>query len=331
MDETTEPKTAARQKAKAHLAAATYCHLNQSIIGAIAECQKAVDADPDFREAREKLGYALREKEEIEEEILKIRANVEALAQGLTTNANLQERNKLALFCYMIGWYEEARTEWEWIISHDSGHAQKDARKRLRRYPRIIPPTAVILSGGKSRRMGTDKAMLEIGGMTLLERTARLALAINLPVIIVGRERPDDWPLPEVLFLSDTETGLGPVGGLATALRHAQTSVLALACDLPLLTADALRWLVAEAMLQAPLSGLITVNGGRWEPLFSVYHPECLPLIEARLAAGQHSLQKVAAAGSFVFADAPSWVGAALINANTPEDWAKIKDSPGPQ
>ena len=181
--------------------------------------------------------------------------------------------------------------------------------------------TIAILAGGQSRRMGTDKAALQIGGMTLLERTARLALAVGLPVLVVGRAQPPGWLLPEVLFLEDAEAGQGPVGGLATALRHAQGSVLALACDLPLLTADALQWLIDQAKAHGGASGLVTVNGGHLEPLFTVYDLACLPLIEARLAAGQRSLRGVIKAGTFASADAPDWVAAQLVNANTPEEW----------
>ena len=183
-----------------------------------------------------------------------------------------------------------------------------------------------ILAGGQSRRMGTDKAALEIGGVSLLERTARLALAGNLPVLVAGRACPENWPLPEVEFVEDAAPGLGPAGGLATALRQAQTSVLALACDLPLLTEDALRWLIAQAKAQSGSSGLVTINGGQKEPLFSVYHRESLPLIEARLAAHRRSLHGVIEAGAFAFADAPEWVAAQLANVNTPEEWQeKIK------
>ena len=181
--------------------------------------------------------------------------------------------------------------------------------------------TIAILAGGQSRRMGTDKAALPIGGMTLLERTARLALALNLPVLVVGRARPDDWPLPGVSFIEDTEAGLGPLGGLATTLRSARTSVLALACDLPLLTEEALRWLIAQAEAKFGPLGLVTRCGEGQEPLFSVYDPACLPLIEARLAAGRRSLHGLIEAGAFAFADAPGWVSSQLANVNTPEEW----------
>lgn len=178
-----------------------------------------------------------------------------------------------------------------------------------------------ILAGGQSRRMGRDKAALEIGGMTLLERTARLALAVGLPVLVVGRARPDGWPLPEVTFIEDVEVGLGPVGGLATALRHTQGSVLALACDLPLLTEDAMRWRAQLSPQIIGEHGRVTVNGGQLEPLFSIYRPLTLVLIEAQLAKGRRSLQGLIGAGEFVLDPAPDWVAAQLVNANTPEEW----------
>lgn len=175
--------------------------------------------------------------------------------------------------------------------------------------------------------MGTDKAALQVDGGTLLERIARLALAAGLPVLVVGRACPKQWPLPETKFVEDAEAGLGPLGGLATALRQAQTSVLAVACDLPLLCEDAVRWLAVQAG-QAREHGLVIVNNENWEPLFSVYHPACLPLIESRLADGKRSLHGLVEAGAFAFAEAPDWVGVQLANVNTPEEWQEKMQKP---
>ena len=172
--------------------------------------------------------------------------------------------------------------------------------------------------------MGTDKAALEIGGVTLLEGTARLALAADLPTLVAGRASPDGWPLPEVQFLVDPTPGLGPAGGLAAALGQAQTPVLALACDLPLLTTDAVRWLGVQAE-HGNMHGLIVVNGEQWEPLFSVYRPACLPLIASRLAEGRRSLHGLIEAGEFAFVNAPDWVAAQLVNVNTPDDWDTMR------
>ena len=186
--------------------------------------------------------------------------------------------------------------------------------------------TIAILAGGQSRRMGTDKAVLEIGGLSLLERAARLALAAALPVVVVGRECPNGWPLPAVPFLPDAVPGRGPLGGLHTALGyHVRAAlVLALACDLPRLTADALAWLLAQATAQSGPHGLAVLHDGQWEPLFSVYDPACLPLIEGLLESGRLSLHGLIEAGDFGRLEAPDWVAAQLANINTPEEWARV-------
>ena len=195
---------------------------------------------------------------------------------------------------------------------------------------------AAILAGGESRRMGRDKAALEVGGVPLLERTARLAGEAGLPVLVVGRLCPDGWPLPDTEFVPDDLPGRGPLGGLHAALRRAGGPVLALACDLPLLSADALRWLAGEWREQEERDrqegrdgqgggdGLAVRNGEGWEPLFSVYAPACLPKIEPRLAAGRLSLHGLIETGEFGRVAAPAWVAAQLVNANTPEEWGKV-------
>ena len=327
MNEMPEPETAARRKAEAHLAAAKRCYRDKSLVEAIVEFQKAVDADPDFSVARDQLGYALQEKEWIEEDIPRMRAELNAPECDPTTEENLRERNHLGWLCYCLGRDEEASTEWKWVVNNGTGNAQKSARKRLRKYLHVVPITIAILAGGQSRRMGTDKAALEVEGVTLLERTVQLALAINPAVLVVGRACPAGWPLPGTVFLEDVEAGLGPAGGLATALRQAQTSVLALACDLPLLSEDALRWLIAQAEAKFGPSGLVIESGEGWEPLFSVYDLACLPLIEARLAAGRRSLRGVIEAGAFAFINAPDWVAAQLVNVNTPEQWHALQEN----
>lgn len=174
--------------------------------------------------------------------------------------------------------------------------------------------------------MGTDKAALEVEGLSLLAHTALAALDADLPVLVAGRARPDAWPLEAVAFAEDAEPGLGPLGGLATALRHTNVEVLALACDLPLLTADAVRWLRAQ-LERGNEHGLIVVSNGKWEPLFSLYRPACLPLIEARLAEGKRSLHGLIEAGQFGFADAPDWVAAQLVNVNTPQQWQALQEN----
>ncbi|MBC8101622.1 MAG: NTP transferase domain-containing protein, partial [Cytophagales bacterium] len=114
--------------------------------------------------------------------------------------------------------------------------------------------------------MGRDKASLpslQAGEGNLLARTVTLAAQVSATVLVIGRDRPPDWSegaedtgsVTSVTFLRDDLPGLGPAGGLATALRYAVASttgfgaVALLPCDLPLLQAASLRWLHETAAL----------------------------------------------------------------------------------
>ncbi len=189
------------------------------------------------------------------------------------------------------------------------------------------PAVAIaVLAGGESRRMGRDKAALSWQGQTLLERTVQTARQAVPRVLVAGRARPAEWAVPDVPFLPDARPGEGPLRGLEAALVFAApAAVLAVACDMPLLSPDALHWLLAQAATApADADGLAVRNSGQWEPLFSIYFASCLPRVRERLALGQRSLHRLIKAGNFTAADTPPWVGAQLVNVNTPADMAAL-------
>lgn len=183
-----------------------------------------------------------------------------------------------------------------------------------------------ILAGGESRRMGTDKASLIRDGETFLERTTRLAQAVSrLPPLIVGRDRPGDWRGLPAEFIPDDLSGIGPIGGLRTALRHAgNLPLLVLSCDLPALTDEALVWLFEQRRNEY---GVVTRNGEQMEPLFAIYLPASISLIDTNISAGKGSLHALirAGEGKFQIADVPSELAPALANVNTPEQWATFQ------
>lgn len=184
-------------------------------------------------------------------------------------------------------------------------------------------PTLAILAGGASTRMGRDKAQLDDGRGPLLPRLAAMGLHCDLPVLIIGRHQPDDWPLPEVDFVPDDDPGQGPLGGLATALARS-APVLLIACDLAGLTPRALTWLARTAMEQPLIDGLVTERDGLIEPLFACYTARCRPQVEQRLANGQRALHRLIADGQFRHAHLPAPLWPALTNVNTPEEWRRF-------
>lgn len=180
--------------------------------------------------------------------------------------------------------------------------------------------TIAILAGGQSKRMGQDKAALIIGGQTLLERTIHTAQAVAGSVLVVGRSLPE--APANIACLADDPPGAGPMGGLRAALRHAEGDVLAVACDMPNMTAGALKWLVAAADQRSLPNGLVVRNGFRLEPLFSVYGQSSLPRLEQCLQKGNFGLRAFIASGQFGQVLLPAEFDAALVNINTPEEYS---------
>ena len=187
------------------------------------------------------------------------------------------------------------------------------------------PTLIAVLAGGRSRRLGTDKAQLRFGDATWLERTAATAASTDLQVAVVGRPRPDDWGGPDVAFLDDAPPGVGPIGGLMAALAASGGPVLAIGCDTPLLDRAAFAWLLEKAASDAGPLGLGVRTPSGPEPLFSVYGPDVLPVAEAHVAAGRRSLRALLRLPGVAVIDAPPDVAAALANVNTPEDLARLR------
>ena len=183
-----------------------------------------------------------------------------------------------------------------------------------------------ILAGGQSRRMGRDKAALPWEGATLLERLARAAISTERPTRVIGRLTPERWTLKGVVFLPDAAPGVGPLGGVLTALNAAEGGVLAVACDMPYLNARALEWLLEAARdLPADAAGVAARNDGRIEPLFSVYGRSLRGAIAERIAAGRLSLRGLIEDRDFKILDVPADIRPSLVNVNTPDEWRSLE------
>jgi molybdopterin-guanine dinucleotide biosynthesis protein A len=147
----------------------------------------------------------------------------------------------------------------------------------------------VVLCGGLSERMGRDKAGLELGGRTLLERTVeRLERRCPRVVLACGREpRYAELGRELVLDLPAAGERPGPIAGILAALEGvAAARYLVLACDLPRAGDDLLAALLERA--EATGADAVFFESARGlEPLCAVYAPTCAAPMRAALSAGQ--------------------------------------------
>lgn len=151
--------------------------------------------------------------------------------------------------------------------------------------------TGFILAGGKSTRMGTDKAFIEFEGRTLLARALDLARSVTPSVRIAaaGEKFAPFAPLVEDIFRER-----GPLGGIHAALRASKTELnFMLAVDMPFVSALFLQYLISEARTAAAATVIVPRSEGRRQPLCAVYRPQFADLAEQALLAGHNRIDSL--------------------------------------
>ena len=178
--------------------------------------------------------------------------------------------------------------------------------------------SAIILAGGKSRRMGQDKACLDLRGKTFLQYQADKLKALGISDIIVsGRGLFCEG----TRCVDDVYRDCGPLGGIHTGLCAAENKAcLILATDIPLLPDELLR-----SLLSAHKHGITLLShGGIVEPLIGVYDRDVAKGCEALLQKGPAPVMRFAEAAGYECFEYDGDLNV-LLNCNTPADYEMIK------
>lgn len=200
----------------------------------------------------------------------------------------------------------------------------------------------VVLAGGRSRRMGTDKASLTSGGTTLLAHVlAVLADALDGPLVVVGAaDTPRTAPDPtRATVVYDPVPDRGPLQGLATGLRAVRDDPTAFvaAVDLPHLHADLVRAVVTHRV--PPVEVALPVLDGRPQHLLAAYATDLADRADDLLARGERSVRALVAVSRVRELDAATLLADPRLAArdpelrgargvNTPEEWARSRHDP---
>jgi molybdopterin-guanine dinucleotide biosynthesis protein A len=189
--------------------------------------------------------------------------------------------------------------------------------------------SGVVLAGGESRRMGQDKALLEIEGQPLIGLVAGRLRAVAGEVIVAANDAARYGAFGD-RCVPDVYPGVGTLGGIHAGLRAASHDlVVVVACDMPFLNPEVLAWFVRAAggaNGDGPPDLTVLKHDEGVEPLHAVYRKSCLPAIEATIRSGERC--------AFAFYDqiAVRYVSPAEIagldpgllsfrNVNTPGQW----------
>lgn len=177
-----------------------------------------------------------------------------------------------------------------------------------------------ILAGGKSSRFGSDKALAPIDGKPLLMHQIRAVAPVAASLTVIA-DKNDKYHNLGIRTIADSTPGLGPMGGLKTALEDQKQNnwILLVACDAYGLRTEWLETLIAKAIFGAKI---VCFKGERYEPFPALYHPSIYEIVMEQLRAGQRSMQGLTDTVMKRGLDAPEDFHT-LRNINTPQDLPK--------
>lgn len=178
-----------------------------------------------------------------------------------------------------------------------------------------------VLAGGRSTRMGVDKALLDVNGIPLLVHVAAQVREAAGSVRVVGP--PEKYGQLGLEVIPDLRPGLGPLAGIETALSLGVAEWnLVVACDMPGLRAGSMRrWI--EAATRSGADALLCVGpSGLPEPLAAVYRSRCMAAVRESLDAGVRKVTEALKNLQVVHFELDN--EAMMANVNTPEDWARF-------
>jgi molybdopterin-guanine dinucleotide biosynthesis protein A len=184
-----------------------------------------------------------------------------------------------------------------------------------------------ITAGGRSSRMGTDKAWLELDGRPMIEHVIAAVQSVTSRVAIIAN-RPEYQRLGYPLFV-DSQSGIGPLEALRIALSYTATDrVILIACDLPFVKSELFRFLI-EASNQHQATVPIGPDG-KLEPLCAVYHRDALRVVSDLIDEGHRKIGLVfdrVATRVIAFAELAHLPGSDMFfaNINTPEDYMRLR------
>ena len=187
--------------------------------------------------------------------------------------------------------------------------------------------TVAVQAGGRSSRMGRDKALVSLGGTPLIEHVLRRVEGLGDEVLITTNQ-PESYAFLGKRMAEDRKPGAGALHGLLTALAAAHGErVLLVGCDMPFLSRPLLEHMLA---IETDAEVVIPRRGGKLQPLHAIYSKSCAGPVSQALEAGEKRMisffpriQTEIVEQETVDQYDPE--GLSFFNANTPEELAQAE------
>lgn len=194
----------------------------------------------------------------------------------------------------------------------------------------MIEAAAIVLAGGKSTRMGSDKALIMVNEQRMLEATVKHLSKLFPKVLVSASDNTyEDIGVPVV---SDLYKASGPLGGIHAGLNYSDyyTNFFC-ACDMPFVDTNLARYMVESVK---GFDAVVPKIGDYYQPLFAVYTKNCIEPIENRIMAGRNKISSLyeQIKTRFLELDELTKFGnpdTMFFNVNTPDDLQTAKDMAG--
>lgn len=186
-----------------------------------------------------------------------------------------------------------------------------------------------IIAGGKSQRMGRDKAFVDLGGKTLIEHVISRSADLGQVETILITNKPADYVHLGLPMFRDALPGKGSLGGIYTALLKARSDfVLVLACDMPFISADLLRFMTEQ--INNDIDIIAPRVAGYPQGLHAIYRKTCIEPIREQLTANRLKIIRFYDRMRLRYLDEPEYApydpdGRCFANLNTPEELAEAR------
>ncbi len=271
--------------------------------------------------------------------LMKTRTGIESTRISPPVDTAWEDPNKIppvVLDRSVVGELPVAPTEWaQWspcqryalVKFAVSKNEPETFYEALREFRREVASrlSAVVLAGGKSTRFGQDKADMELAGRRVVDALVDKLRPFPFQRLALVRARGQGGPLPdEVDSLVDDRDGLGPLGGILTALMHLPGDVLVTACDMPLVTEALIEWLLNQ--YDSTSDAVIPCHPGGMEPLLGIYAKRLVPRMKDAVHSGRLALHSLLGQGPVRFVQVPPQfvIEREFANINTLKDYQRI-------
>ncbi len=176
--------------------------------------------------------------------------------------------------------------------------------------------TGILLCGGKSLRMGIDKALLDLKSMPMVTYPLKIMQQFCSEILIsVNDRRLDFLGYPTI---RDEIQDIGPMGGLQACLKYSTNNLnLVLACDMPLINGLLMKKMIRVA---EQYDAVVPMLNHRAEPLYALYKKNILEAVEKSIGQNVYSLQKLLSGLNVCYIETEDDQVNELVNVNTPSE-----------